>query len=287
MDMDRVAPSVPRNVRYVVTLDWDTRLPRDTVRRLIGKMAHPLNSPRFDAERGAIVEGYAVLQPRVTPSLPNGGEGSLFDRVFSSSTDIDPYAAAVSDVYQDVFCEGSYAGKGIYDLDAFERVLSGRTPDFDFAKPRPFRGDLRARALRFGRRSRGRFSIAIRRERPASPPLGAGRLATLACILGLAGKGARKPGVMDELPRIGRWKMIDNLRRTVSAPACVLALAVGWALSFESALVWTTFLITTIALPSLIPVISAIPGRRPGVAMSGHLRALAGRAPPRCDSIER
>ena len=129
MDMDRVAPSVPRNVRYVVTLDSDTRLPRDTVRRLIGKMAHPLNSPRFDAERGAIVEGYAVLQPRVTPSLPNGGEGSLFDRVFSSSTDIDPYAAAVSDVYQDLFCEGSYAGKGIYDLDAFERVLSGRTPD--------------------------------------------------------------------------------------------------------------------------------------------------------------
>ena len=89
-------------------------------------MAHPLNRPRFDAERGAIVEGYAVLQPRVTPSLPTGGKGSLFQRVFSSSSGIDPYAAAVSDVYQDLFCEGTYAGKGIYDLDAFENVLSGR-----------------------------------------------------------------------------------------------------------------------------------------------------------------
>ena len=135
MDIGGAASSPPPDIRYVVTLDSDTRLPRDTVRRLIGKMAHPLNRPRFDAERGAIVEGYAVLQPRVTPSLPNGGEGSLFQRVFSSSSGIDPYAAAVSDVYQDLFCEGSYAGKGIYDLDAFEIVLSGRAADFDLAEP--------------------------------------------------------------------------------------------------------------------------------------------------------
>jgi cyclic beta-1,2-glucan synthetase len=100
MDMGGAAPSPPRDVRYVVTLDSDTRLPRDTIRRLIGKMAHPLNQPRLDPERNLIVEGYGVLQPRVTPSLPNGGEGSLFQRVFSSSSGIDPYAAAVSDVYQ-------------------------------------------------------------------------------------------------------------------------------------------------------------------------------------------
>ena len=85
IDVGGAAPAPPKNIRYVVTLDSDTRLPRDTVRRLIGKMAHPLNRPRCDAELGAIVEGYGVLQPRVTPSLPNGREGSLFQRVFSSS----------------------------------------------------------------------------------------------------------------------------------------------------------------------------------------------------------
>jgi len=120
---------VPADVRYVVTLDVDTRLPRDTVRRLIGKMAHPLNRPRFDADAGTVAEGYAVLQPRVTPSLPLGREGSLFQRVFSGMSGIDPYAAAVSDVYQDMFGEGSYAGKGIYDVDAFEAALAGRVPD--------------------------------------------------------------------------------------------------------------------------------------------------------------
>ena len=122
---------LPENVRYVVTLDADTRLPRDTVRRLIGKMAHPLNRPRFDAASGRVIEGYGVLQPRVTPSLPIGREGSLFQRIFSSPSGIDPYASAVSDVYQDLFGEGSYTGKGIYDVDAFEAAVSGRVPELD------------------------------------------------------------------------------------------------------------------------------------------------------------
>ncbi|MGA9850331.1 MAG: glucoamylase family protein, partial [Roseiarcus sp.] len=274
MDIGGAAPSPPQNVRYVVTLDSDTRLPRDTVRRLIGKMAHPLNRPRLDAERSTIVEGYAVLQPRVTPSLPNGGDGSLFQRVFSSSSGIDPYAAAVSDVYQDLFCEGSYAGKGIYDVDAFESVLSGRTPDSTLLSHDLFEGTF-ARAgfasdIEVVDDFPSRYDVSARRHHRWAR----GDWQLLPWILGFAGKGGRTPGVKDELPRIGRWKMIDNLRRTVSAPACVLALAVGWMLPLEPALVWTTFVLATIVLPSLIPVISAIPGRRAGVAMSGHLRAL-------------
>ena len=276
MDLDCAESALPQHIRYVVTLDSDTRLPRDTVRRLIGKMAHPLNRPRFDAERGAIVQGYAVLQPRVTPSLPNGGEGSLFQRVFSSSSGIDPYAAAVSDVYQDLFGEGSYAGKGIYDLDAFESVLSDRAPDSTLLSHDLFEGTF-ARAgfasdVEVVDDFPSRYDVSARRHHRWAR----GDWQLLPWILGFAGKGGRAPSVRDELPRIGRWKMIDNLRRTLSAPACVLALAIGWTLSFELALVWTTFLLATIILPSLIPVISAIPGRRPGAAMSGHLRALGG-----------
>jgi cyclic beta-1,2-glucan synthetase len=276
MDIGGAAPSPPKNIRYVVTLDSDTRLPRDTVRRLIGKMAHPLNRPRYDAECGAIVEGYAVLQPRVTPSLPNGGEGSLFQRVFSSSSGIDPYAAAVSDVYQDLFGEGSYAGKGIYELDAFESVLSDRAPDSTLLSHDLFEGTF-ARAgfasdVEVVDDFPSRYDVSARRHHRWAR----GDWQLLPWILGFAGKGGRAPSVKNGLPRIGRWKMIDNLRRTLSAPACVLALAVGWTLPFEPALVWTTFVLATIILPSLIPVVSAIPGRRPGAAMSGHLRALGG-----------
>ena len=276
MDIGGAAPSPPKNIRYVVTLDSDTKLPRDTVRRLIGKMAHPLNRPRYDPGLGAIVEGYAVLQPRVTPSLPNGGEGSLFQRVFSSSSGIDPYAAAVSDVYQDLFCEGSYAGKGIYDLDAFESVLSGRAPDSTLLSHDLFEGTF-ARAgfasdVEVVDDFPSRYDVSARRHHRWAR----GDWQLLPWILGFAGEGSRAPTARDELPRIGRWKMIDNLRRTLSAPASLLALAIGWMLPFEPAIVWTTFVLATIILPSLIPVISAIPGRRPGVAISGHLRALGG-----------
>src|SRR2546427_5556749 len=118
--------ALPAGVRYVITLDADTRMPRETARRLVGKMAHPLNHPRFDPGTRRVVQAHGVLQPRVTPSLPIGREGSLFQRIFSSTSGIDPYASAVSDVYQDLFGEGSYAGKGIYDVDAFEAALDGR-----------------------------------------------------------------------------------------------------------------------------------------------------------------
>src|SRR5438477_4201491 len=127
-DTSFVTTLVPPGVRYVITLDADTRLPRGAVDRLVGTMAHPLNRPRFDDDTHRVVEGYAVLQPRVTPPLP-GGAGSFFQRLSSGPAGIDPYAAAVSDVYQDLFEEGSYTGKGIYDVDAFEAALAGRVPE--------------------------------------------------------------------------------------------------------------------------------------------------------------
>jgi cyclic beta-1,2-glucan synthetase len=122
-------PAVPSGVRYVITLDADTRIPRGAAGRLVGKMAHPLNRPSIDPHSLRVIEGHAVLQPRVTPSLPADHQGALFRSVFSGPSGIDPYAFAGSDVYQDLLDEGSYSGKGIYDADAFEAALDGRVPD--------------------------------------------------------------------------------------------------------------------------------------------------------------
>ncbi|MDG4603611.1 MAG: glucoamylase family protein [Defluviicoccus sp.] len=268
-------PVVPEGVRYVVTLDADTRLPRDTVRRLIGKMAHPLNRPRFDVAAGRVVEGYAVMQPRVTPSLPVGREGSLFQRTFSSMSGIDPYAGAVSDVYQDLFGEGSYTGKGIYDVDAFEAALAGRVPDSTLLSHDLFEGVF-ARAglasdVEVVEEFLARYDVdALRHHRWAR-----GDWQLLPWILGLR-SAAGASQTRDALPAIGRWKMIDNLRRTLSAPAAVLALVGGWALPFDDALVWTAFVLATIVLPTLIPVIGAILPHRAGITRDSHLRALGG-----------
>ncbi len=124
-----VGGKLPAHVRYVITLDADTRLPRDAAQKLVGKLAHPLNRPIMDRASGRVVAGHAVLQPRVTPALPSAGESSMYQRTFSSPHGLDPYVFAVSDVYQDLFDEGSFAGKGIYDVQAFSAALDGRVPE--------------------------------------------------------------------------------------------------------------------------------------------------------------
>ncbi|MGB8328312.1 MAG: protein ndvB, partial [Steroidobacteraceae bacterium] len=271
MAIDGQAPVAPAGVRYVVTLDADTRLPRETVRRLVGKLAHPLNEPRFDRATGRIVEGYAVLQPRVTPSLPIGREGSAFQRIFSSMTGIDPYDAAVSDVYQDLFGEGSYAGKGIYDVDAFEAALGDRVPDGSLLSHDLFEGTF-ARAglasdVEVVEEFPGRYDVAAARTHRWAR----GDWQLLPWILG-RGDAARRGS--DSLPLIARWKMLDNLRRTLSAPSGVLALLAGWLLPLNAALPWTAFVLTTIAMPALLPVFAAIAPRRRGILARSHLRAL-------------
>ncbi len=267
---------VPPDVRYVVTLDADARLPRDTVRRLIGKMAHPLNHARFDETVGRVTEGYAVLQPRVTPSLPVGREGSLFQRIFSSLSGIDPYSSAISDVYQDLFGEGSYAGKGIYDVDAFEASLAGRVPDSTLLSHDLFEGVFARAGLA--------TDVEVVEEFPARYDVCALRNHRWArgdwqLLPWIVGRGPREvaaaPGVT-AIPAIGRWKMLDNLRRTLSAPMAVLALTAGWVLPLDHALVWTAFVLSTIILPALLPVIAAIRPCRREVSLDSHLRALAG-----------
>jgi cyclic beta-1,2-glucan synthetase len=271
---DGGAPNVPAGVRFVITLDADTRLPRETARRLIGKLAHPLNRPRFDPAFGRIVEGYAVMQPRVSPSLPIGTEGSLYQRLVSSASGLDPYAAAVSDVYQDLFGEGSYTGKGIYDIDAFEAALDGRAEDGTLLSHDLFEGIFARAGLA--------SDIEVIEEFPARYDVAAARQhrwargdwQLLPWLFGRGHAGAGAPG-RSKLPLIGRWKIADNLRRTLSAPASFAALVLGWILPAHAAVLWTVFILATNAVPTLMPVAAQIMPRRAGIAPLSHLRALS------------
>jgi len=263
-------PAVPAGVRYVVTLDADTRLPHGAVRRMVGKMAHPLNTPRLDPSRRRVVEGHAVLQPRVTPSLPTGCGSTLFQRIFSSMDGIDPYAGAVSDVYQDMFGEGSYAGKGIYDVDAFDAALKGRVAESAMLSHDLFEGVFARAGLA--------SDIEVVEEFPAGYAVAAlrqhrwarGDWQLLPWIM-----PARRGMEPSSLPAMGRWKMLDNLRRTLSAPAGVVALLAGWVLPLPAALAWTAFVLLTITLPALLPVLGdLVPGER-WVTLRCYLTGLA------------
>jgi cyclic beta-1,2-glucan synthetase len=263
----------PVDARYVVTLDSDTRLPRDAVQRLVGKMAHPLNRPRIDTALNRVVEGYGVLQPRVTPSLPVGAEGSRFQRIFSSSNGIDPYSSAVSDVYQDLFGEGSYSGKGIYDIDAFETALADRVPDNTMLSHDLFEGVFARSGLvsdiEVVEEFPARYDVATARQHRWAR----GDWQLLPWLFGRV-KGSPSQRRTSPVTAVGFWKMFDNLRRTLSAPAAFVALLAGWTLPLPAALVWTAFVVLTIALPTMLPVIAALLPRNSAITTRSHLSAL-------------
>ncbi|HEY0519105.1 MAG TPA: glucoamylase family protein, partial [Ilumatobacteraceae bacterium] len=269
----RPAATPPTGVRYVVTLDADTRLPRGAVGRLVGTIAHPLNQPAFDAASGRVLRGYGVLQPRITPTLPSEHGGSLFQRIFAGSAGIDPYSSAVSDVYQDLFQEGSFTGKGIYDVDAFESAMGGRVPENTLLSHDLFEGVFARAGLvtdveLFDEFPSNYLVSATRQERWAR-----GDWQLLPWILDLA-RDATGRRNRSSIPGIARWKMIDNLRRTVSAPFTVATLIAAWALRPDVAQLWTLFVLGTAIVPAALPVLIGLLPRRKGISKRSHIRAV-------------
>ena len=259
-------------VRYVITLDADTQLPRDAARRLVGAAMHPLNRPQYSAEAGRVVCGYGVLQPRVGVSLESSLR-SRFARIFSGHAGIDPYTTAASDVYQDLFGEGSFTGKGLYDVDAFEAALEGRVPvnailshdlfeglharcalvtDIELLDDFPARYD--SYAMRQHRWVRGDWQIA--------PWL-------LPRVPGEGGRRLRNP-----LPLISRWKILDNLRRSLVAPGVLLWLVSVWTLVPGSPLWWTLFVVLALAFPVYAHLATNMMAHPRGVPWTSHVRGL-------------
>ena len=248
---DRFATIVGRSevfpeIRFVITLDTDTQLPRDAARQLVGTMAHPLNRPRFDLKRGRVVEGYGILQPRVGVSLPSAGR-SWFSRLFTNEPGIDPYTRAVSDVYQDLFGEGSYIGKGIYDVDAFEQAVGACFPENRILSHDLLEGSY-ARA--------GLVSdVVLLEEHPLRYTDDAGRRhrwirgdwqITPWMLPRVPGPDARR--VANRISGLARWKIFDNLRRSLAPAGLVALLLLGWALPGPS-LFYSLVVIGIIASP--------------------------------------
>ncbi|MDF3068314.1 MAG: cyclic beta 1-2 glucan synthetase [Polyangiaceae bacterium] len=217
------------SIRYVITLDADTELPREVARRLVGTMAHPQNRPVLDPTHQRVVRGYGILQPRVG-TLPLSSRRSRFARIFAGPPGIDPYTTAVSDVYQDLFGEGSFVGKGIYDVDAFMAALHGRVPDNRLLSHDLFESSFARSALV--------TDIEVLDEQPASYEVVTSRehrwlrgdwqlLPWLLPSVPVRGGGKRA----SDLRLLDLWKLTDNLRRSLVAPAMVLLLAISWFLS--------------------------------------------------------
>ncbi len=266
-------PTVPDGVRYVITLDADTRLPKGTAYRLVGAMAHPLNRPRYEARLGRVSQGYGILQPRITPSLPTGPRSTAYQRIVSGPGGVDPYAAAVSDVYQDLFEEGSYTGKGIYDVDAFETALAGKVPDNALLSHDLFEG-LFARAglvtdIDLFEQFPDNYEVAARRNHRWVR----GDWQLLPWIIEHA-RDAQGRRQRLHIRAHGRWKMMDNLRRSLVPPSLLAMMVAAWVLPGAPLVLWTGLFAGTLAVPAFIPVLDGLVPRRRGISKRSHFRAV-------------
>jgi cyclic beta-1,2-glucan synthetase len=266
------------HVRFVITLDVDTQMPRETAPRLIATLAHPLNQPRVDAAQGRVVAGYGLLQPRVTLEL-TAARKSLFAKIFSGSAGIDPYVTAVSDVYQDLFSLGSFTGKGIYDVDAFEATAGHALPENHILSHDLIEGNYArcglvsdielidgfparypAYAQREHRWARGDWQILLWLF-PRVPAPGNTR--------------RRNP-----LPVVERWKILDNLRRSLVPAALMVLLVLGWTVLPGWAAFWVGAVLSVLAWPLIAQGITQsvyftrgmLRGARPGPALFADLR---------------
>ncbi|MGP9799474.1 GH36-type glycosyl hydrolase domain-containing protein [Rheinheimera sp. NSM] len=247
--------AVPPQVRYVITLDADTRLPRNAAVKLVGKMAHPLNQAQFCPQQQRIIAGYGILQPRVTPALALAEQGSRYLRLSSGPAGIDPYAGAVSDLYQDLFAEGSFTGKGIYDVDAFSAALSGRVPDNSMLSHDLFEG-IFARAglasdIEVVEDFPSRYDVAVKRQHRWTR----GDWQLLPWLYRATVDRApvnRHGAATAKLPLLGCWKILDNLRRSLLAPAGFVALTAALLLPWPTALNATWLLLAVLLLPVLL-----------------------------------
>jgi len=259
--------------RFVITLDADTRVPRGAVAKLVGTMAHPLNHAKFDPREGRVVEGYSIVQPRITPTLPANRDGSIFQKIFSGPSGMDPYASAISDVYQDLFEEGTFTGKGIYDVDAFEEAMDDKVPDNTLLSHDLLEGIFARAALA--------SDIELYEEFPSHYAAAAARQHRWArgdwqLLPWLFGKGRAAESKTGHftIPLVSRWKMFDNLRRTLSAPALFLTMFTGWLIPGLSPWIWTCFALLMISIPPLMPFLSGLRPLRSGTSTRTHLRSV-------------
>ncbi len=249
------------SVRYCIALDTDTRLPRDAAKALIGIIAHPLNRARIDPRSGRVTEGYAILQPRVSVTMASAA-GSLFARLYAGHTGVDPYTTAVSDAYQDLFGEGIFTGKGLYDVDAFVESLRGRVPDNTLLSHDLFEGLYARTALVSDVEVVDDYPSSVLAHAKRQHRWVRGDWQILWWLLPLV--PARSGWQRNQLPLIGRWKIFDNLRRSLMAPVTLLLLVAGWTVLPGSAVVWTAIAIAPLGFALLAPllVLGGAVGRR-------------------------
>ncbi|MFY9176826.1 MAG: glucoamylase family protein [Caldicoprobacterales bacterium] len=259
--------SILPKIKFVITLDADTHLPRDAAKRLIGALAHPLNRPVVDKSLDRVVKGYGILQPRIGIAVDSASRSS-FALTFSGQTGLDPYTTAVSDVYQDLFCEGIFTGKGAYEVDVFNDVLKDAIPEntilsHDLLEGSYIRAGLVTDIELIDGYPANYISYSMRLHRWVRGDW------QLIPWLFSSVTNRKKDKVKNPLTAISKWKIFDNMRRSLLSPSLFLLLTLGLTVLPGSDWFWLGLFVVTLTMPLLMDVVGTFIGR-----MGAHNRSL-------------
>ena len=258
-------------VKYIITLDTDTQLPRDAAQQLVGVMAHPLNRPVWDESKDRIVDGYGILQPRISATVISTNR-SVYARLFGGESGIDPYTRAISDIYQDLFSQGSFIGKGIYDLDAFEQSVNNKFPQNSILSHDLLEGCYARSGLL--------TDVQLYEEYPSLYSTDINRRfrwirgdwQLCAWLLPIV-RQANGQSKRNKLSLLSKWKILDNLRRSLTPVAFTVLLLLGWIV-FSRSWFWTASVIGMILLPSLMTSGEQVFRKQEDVLLRYHLSAV-------------
>ena len=239
-------------IKYVITLDADTKLPIDTAKRLIGAISHPLNRAVVDNERNIVVEGYGIIQPRILIHIESSNK-SLFTRIFAGQGGMDPYSNAVSDIYQDLFGEGIFTGKGIYDLRVFQRCLNDAIPEnavlsHDLLEGSYVRVGL-ATDIQLIDGYPEKYSSYIKRQHRWVR----GDWQLIKWLIGFRGK---------HLSCLSKWKMLDNMRRSLLPISLLITLMIGLVFFPGNIIVWLGIVLLNLFFSIIIKGVEDLKSKR-------------------------
>lgn len=274
--------ALPGRIKYVITLDSDTLLPRDTAHKLVATMAHPLNKPEYDPTFQRVVKGYGILQPGLAEEMPLYGQGH-YAAMRSSIPGNNPYSMMSSDIYQDLFGEGSFVGKGIYDVDIFVQSTANVCPEnlvlsHDLLEGCYARSGLLSDVLLYEQYPTNYISDVARRTRWIR---GDWQLLNWLRVRVRKADGSREK---NPLSILSRWKLLDNLRRSLVAPSIML-LVLSTLLWLPNPLYWFSVLTLIWFLPAALSIAWDLvhkPHRRP---LKQHLQLVSAGALKRISRI--
>lgn len=247
-----------QQIKYIITLDSDTKLPRDAAKRLIGAMSHVLNRAHFNDEKSKVSRGYGIMQPRISIDTVSANK-TFYSKIFSGETGIDTYSMAVSDIYQDLFMEGIYTGKGIYDAEAFQKVLEGKIKDNSVLSHDLLEGSYAKCALV--------SDIELIDGYPSNFYSNSKRLCRW-----VRGDWQLLPYIFgkSKLDLLSRWKMIDNLRRSILAPSIIILFVISLTIVPDGIEKWLSLTFVALICPWLFDVSEAVASPMRGVSLSGR-----------------